>query len=78
MSKSDVLPYEKEAQELCTELLRIYKHDEHAVLAVLSCVSDYEEDVKELLQFIREDDEVTQETVAVVASEISDRRGEDE
>ncbi len=74
---SDVLPYEEIAQELCTELIKIYNNDKHAVLATLSCVIDYEEDVKELLQFIKEGDEVDEETVSVLALDIADRHGED-
>lgn len=70
---SNVLPYEDIAQELCSELIKICD-DDHMVVAILSCVSDYEEDVKELLDFIKTGNDIDQETVSVAALDIQDRR----
>lgn len=72
--ENNQLSYEKEAQELTTELRKIYNNDDAIVLAVLSCVIDYKDDVNELLQFIRAGKDVTPETVSVYASEIDDAR----
>lgn len=73
---ANILPYEELAQELCTELKKICD-DNHMVLSILSCVSDYEEDVKELLDFIKSENDVDQETVSVAALDIQDRRSLD-
>ena len=53
MGKSDILPYEKEGQELTTLLRSIYNDNRNMVLGVLSLVSDYEEDVRALLSYIK-------------------------
>ena len=71
-----ILPYEDLAQELCTKLLQIC-HSKSMVLGILSCVVDHEEDIRELLDFINNGEDVDEETVSVAALDIADRRGED-
>ncbi len=56
MNNSNILPYEKEGQELTSLLREIYDDDKNMVIGVLSLVSDYEEDVKSLLSYIKSRD----------------------
>lgn len=53
MERNDILPYEKEGQELTTLLREIYDDDRNMVIGILALVSDYEEDVKALLSYIK-------------------------
>ena len=69
---SDELPYEKEAIELLHLLKKMFE-DENTILVILSCVIDYEEDVKELLSFARTPG-VSEEDVLFEAFDIDDRR----
>lgn len=74
MLKTNKLPYEEDAQELLSELMKLFNSDKDSVLHVLSCVSDSEEDVKELLRFIKEESDVTIKTVAVYAYDLLQAR----
>ncbi|MDC7278093.1 hypothetical protein NXH64_01125 [Butyrivibrio fibrisolvens] len=74
---SELLPYEEKAQKLTTELRRIFHDERVPILFVLSAVVDYEEDVDELLYFIKHDDEIDEEAITACALEIQDRRGEE-
>lgn len=53
MERNDILPYEKEGQELTTLLREIYDDNKTMVIGVLSLVSEHEEDVKALLSYIK-------------------------
>jgi len=72
---SDVLPYEKEAQELVDELIRLFDGKKTNVLTVLSLVSGYESDTKALLNYIKSNSDVSAQEVIDYALDLYDERG---
>lgn len=73
MGRNDILPYEKEGQELTTLLREIYEDNKNMVIGVLSLVSDYEDDVKALLSYIKKGN-TSWETVHKYALSLYDKR----
>ncbi len=72
--QNEKLLYEESAQELTDELFKLYEGDEKTVLHVLSCVAEYEKDVVELLEYIRDYKESDPDDVVSYAYEILQRR----
>ena len=59
--------------ELVRELKKIYE-DKETVLSVLTCVSDYDEDIDELLTFIKTHPNYDKEDLLFVADSIEEKR----
>ena len=74
MIRNEELPYENKVVDLQRELFKVFGDDKDTVLAVSSCVSDYEEDVDELLRFIYTSDEISNEKVIAYAYDIYQAR----
>ncbi len=65
--------FSKEALELARIIKKTFKNKLTA-LAILSCVSDYEEDMLELLEYIKSKPNVTAKEIAFKAFDIDDNR----
>lgn len=79
MSKgSNLLPYEEEAQELLKLLQNYYSRETGMVEGIINLVIDYEDDVKALLSFIKNGNNVDKKTIYEYANELDDAHEENE
>ncbi len=76
--KSKLLPYEEDAQELLKLLQDYYSRDTGMVEGIINLVIDYEDDVKALLSFIKNGNNVNKKTIYEYANELDDAHEEDE
>lgn len=71
----NILPYEKEAQELLSLLKSFYSKDSGMVEGVIGLVADDGDDVKSLLKFIKNGKDVDKTTIFEYAEELYDAHG---
>lgn len=76
--KNKLLPYEEDAQELLKLLQDYYSRDTGMVEGIINLVIDYEDDVKALLSFIKNGNNVNKKTIYEYANELDDAHEEDE
>lgn len=69
---SNILPYEKEGQELLTLLKSFYSKESGMVDGIINLVADDGDDVKALLRFIKQGRNVNKSTIYEYAEELYD------
>ncbi len=70
---NDRLPYEDKVVELQKKLFSIFDNED-VVLFISSCVSDYEEDVDELLRFMNNNSQIPSRMIVEYAYDILQAR----
>ena len=75
---NNILPYENEAQELLSLLKTYYSRESGMVEGVINLVADDGDDVKALLKFIKNGNDVNKSTIFEYAEELYDAHEYDE